>query len=392
MRRMVIALTLVLLLPAPALARAEWKKRIDRTIGSASVSVAVREEGRFLYRHLHRNKRVPASNQKLLLSMAMFDRVATNARIRTTAALDADGDLWLLGHGDPSVTGGGRYAEQLPFEPTRLGVLARAVRDSGITAVAGRVMGSTGYFARDWGAPGWRPDFAARWCPLPSALTFDGNVANGDHISDPEQRAARSFTKKLENIGVRVSGSPGSGTPTQDVTEIAEIASPSMTTLLQYTNRKSSNFFAEVLGKRLGVLRSGVPGTMAKGAAAIRAWAARHDVEIVARDSSGLSYDNRIAASGMVRLLGYAEDESWGTTLRKLLPGAGEGTLEDRFNGVRLRAKTGSLDGVSALSGWVWLRRLDTWAEFSILSRGFGYAAGKAIEDRIVRELTRNAR
>ena len=391
MRRIALSLLLVLLLPAPAFARAEWKKRIDRTIGAASVSVAVREEGRFLYRHLHRTKRVPASNQKLLLSMAMFDLLPTNARIRTTAAVDANGSLWLLGHGDPTVTGGGRFARALPFEPTRLGVLARDVRDAGITAVT-RVMGSTGYFARDWGAPGWRPDFASRWCPLPSALSFNGNVAGGDHINDPEVRAARSFTKKLEELGVRVTGSPGSGTPSGDVTEVAEIASPSLTTLLQYTNRKSSNFFAEVLGKRLGVLRSGTPGTTAKGAAAIRTWAGRRDVGIVARDSSGLSYDNRVAAAGMVRLLGYADDEPWGTTLRKLLPGAGEGTLEDRFNGVRLRAKTGSLDGVSALSGWVWIRRLDTWAEFSILSRGFSYTAGKAIEDRIVRELTRNAR
>ena len=387
-----MVLVLVLLVPTPALARAEWKKRIDRTIGSAAVSVAVREEGRFLYRHLHRTKRVPASNQKLLLSMAMLDRLPANARIRTTAALDADGNLWLLGHGDPTVTGGGSFARRLPFEPTRLGVLARAVRKGGVAAVSGRVMGSTGYFARDWGAPGWRPDFASRWCPLPSALTFNGNVANGNHIDDPEARAARSFTKKLEDIGVRVSGSPGSGTPSGDLTEVAETASPPMTTLLQYTNRKSSNFFAEVLGKRLGVLRSGTPGTTAKGADAIRAWAGGRDVEITARDSSGLSYENRVAASGMVRLLGYAEDEPWGTTLRKLLPGAGEGTLEDRFNGVRISAKTGSLDGVSALSGWLWLRRLDTWAEFSILSRGFGYTAGKAIEDRIVRELTRNAR
>jgi D-alanyl-D-alanine carboxypeptidase/D-alanyl-D-alanine-endopeptidase (penicillin-binding protein 4) len=322
----------------------------------------------------------------------MFDRVQPNGRIRTTAASDSDGDLWLLGHGDPTVTGGGSFARRLPFEPTRLGVLARAVRDAGVTVVTGRVMGSTGYFAHDWGAPGWKSDFAARWCPLPSALTFNGNSVNGNHISDPELRAARSFTKKLEGLGIRVAGAPGSGSPSSQVTEVAEIASPRLKTLLQYTNRKSSNFFAEVLGKRLGVLRSGVPGTMAKGAAAIRVWAERLGVDLVARDSSGLSYDNRIAAAGMVRLLGHAEDQPWGTTLRKLLPGAGQGTLEDRFNGVRLRAKTGSLDGVSALSGWIWLRRLDAWAEFSIMSRGFSYSAGKALEDRIVRELTRNAR
>ena len=35
-----------------------------------------------------------------------------------------------------------------------------------------------------------------------------------------------------------------------------------------------------------------------------------------------------------------------------------------------VRAKTGTLDGVSALSGWVWLEHRDAWGEFSIVSRG----------------------
>jgi D-alanyl-D-alanine carboxypeptidase/D-alanyl-D-alanine-endopeptidase (penicillin-binding protein 4) len=395
MRRSVLLVVLVLLIalfPTRAFARAEWKKRIDRMIGSASVGVAVREEGRYLYRHGHRDKRIPASNQRLLLSMALFDRVAPDDRIRTSAALDASGDLWLLGRGDPTVTGGGDFARRLPFEPTRLGLLAREVRDAGVTVVSGSVMGSTGYFARDWGAPGWKPDFDERWCPLPTALAFNGNTVGSTHVSDPEERAARSFTKKLEDLGIRVVDAPGSGAPPAELTTVADVSSPPLTTLLQYTNRKSSNFFAEVLGKRLGVLRRGVPGTTAKGADAIRVYAGRQGVDIAARDSSGLSYENRIAPSGMVRLLGDAEDEEWGATLRNLLPGANEGTLEDRLNGVRIRAKTGSLDGVSALSGWLWLRRLDTWAEISIMSRGFSYTSGKALEDRIVRELTRNGR
>ena len=48
------------------------------------------------------------------------------------------------------------------------------------------------------------------------------------------------------------------------------------------------------------------------------------------------------------------------------LPAAGEGTLRHRLGGVRLRAKTGTLDNVSALSGWVWNDATDGWIEFSI--------------------------
>ena len=80
---------------------------------------------------------------------------------------------------------------------------------------------------------------------------------------------------------------------------------------------------------------------------------------------------NRVSAAGIVRLLQIAERAPWGETLRGTLPAAGEGTLHDRLAGVTLRAKTGTLIDVSALSGWVWLEREDDWAEFSILSSRF---------------------
>ena len=162
--------------------------------------------------------------------------------------------------------------------------------------------------------------------------------------------------------------------------------------MVRYMNRRSSNFFAEVFGKRLGLERSGFPGTIAKGAAAIEAWAKTHGVGLTAYDSSGLSYDNRVSPNGLVKLLGVAEDETWGEALRSSLPGADQGTLEDRLKGVRVRAKTGSLTNISTLSGYVWLRQRKTWAEFSILSRGMSKTYASAVEDDIVRILTREAR
>ena len=78
--------------------------------------------------------------------------------------------------------------------------------------------------------------------------------------------------------------------------------------------------------------------------------------------------------------------------MRSTLPTGGEGTLENRLHGVRVRAKTGTLDGVSTLSGWVRLRRADSWAEFSIMSRGMSKSRAVQIEDRIVRLLRKRAR
>jgi D-alanyl-D-alanine carboxypeptidase/D-alanyl-D-alanine-endopeptidase (penicillin-binding protein 4) len=155
-------------------------------------------------------------------------------------------------------------------------------------------------------------------------------------------------------------------------------------------NHDSDNFYAEVLGKRLGVETYGAPGTIARGAAAIASWIRGHGVRDRAYDSSGLSYGNRIAPAGVTRLLQVANHEPWGPILRNGLAAPGErGTLKDRLKGIRVRAKTGTLEFVSALSGWVWLRRLGTWAEFSIMSRGMYADQAKSIEDSIVRLTTR---
>jgi len=84
-------------------------------------------------------------------------------------------------------------------------------------------------------------------------------------------------------------------------------------------------------------------------------------------------------------LLWDAGGASWGPTLRASLPAGGQGTLKDRLRDIRIRAKTGTLDDASALSGWVWLERTGGWVEFSILSSGFNEWTAKTIEDRIVR-------
>jgi D-alanyl-D-alanine carboxypeptidase/D-alanyl-D-alanine-endopeptidase (penicillin-binding protein 4) len=153
--------------------------------------------------------------------------------------------------------------------------------------------------------------------------------------------------------------------------------------LLTKMLRPSDNFIAEMLGKRLGVETRGVPGTIAKGAAAIEAWTDDHGAGFTLYDNSGLSYANRVTAQGIVRLLWFAEDQPWGPDLRRALPTGGQGTLRHRLRGVDVRAKTGSLDDVSALSGWVKVHSGD-WVEFSVLSFGMSKSTASAIEDRIV--------
>lgn len=370
---------------ALAVVQAAWMNRIDELTGGRQVSVSVGLDGEFLYQRRETVPRTPASNQKLVLSMALLDELGVDHHVVTHAAAETvkngvvQGDLWILGRGDPSIDGGD------------LTTLARVIEDAGIARITGSVMGSTGYFSHDWSAPGWDPDFPKLFIPLPTALTYNGNVAGGVHISDPERRAAVALTDELESRGINVKGKPGAGSDPGGLEDVATIESPKLTVLLRRQNVQSVNFYAEVLGKLLGAERSGVPGTIAKGAAAIDGWASDHGASVTARDCSGLSYDNRVTAQGLVKLLWFADDASWGTALRKTLPTGDQGTLEDRLNGVQVRAKTGTLTDISALSGWVWLEEEETWAEFSILSSGMSKTTAAAIEDSIVRTLLHNA-
>ncbi|MFN2525117.1 MAG: D-alanyl-D-alanine carboxypeptidase/D-alanyl-D-alanine-endopeptidase, partial [Actinomycetota bacterium] len=392
-----LAASLLVALAEPAAARAHWKERIDRLIGERSIGVAVADEGRDVYTRFARRRRVPASNEKLLLSMALFDELGTERRITTSAAIAGRiedgvlrGDLWILGRGDPSF-GSGAYDKALPFRGTLIGRLARRVIGAGVVEVTGRVIGSTSYFSHDWYALGWERDFASRYVALPSALSYEGNVVRGKHIDNPEYVAARAFKRRLQELGVLVHGRAKAAPEPNVVTEIARVTSAPLEVFARYMNRKSSNFFAEVLGKLLGVEIYGSPGTIDKGAAVIESWASSHGQNVDALDSSGLSYANRASAMSLVNLLGIAEDKPWGGALRRGLPQGGQGTLKDRLHGIKLRAKTGTLDGVSALSGWVWLDRRGSWAEFSILSSGMAKSTASAIEDKIVRILQRRA-
>jgi D-alanyl-D-alanine carboxypeptidase/D-alanyl-D-alanine-endopeptidase (penicillin-binding protein 4) len=363
-----------------------WKSKIDHLVAGKSIGVSVREAGEFLYRRTDKKRRAPASNEKLLLSMAILDRLDPDVRIETTAKAPnvkpngvVPGNLWLIGRGDPNLG------------PGKLGSLAREVKQSGVIKIKGSVMGGISYFAHDWWAPGWKPYFPKDHIPLPSALTYKGNVVGGKHISNPEHRAAGALTRQLRNRGVQVAGKAGAGVPPKGLERVAAVRSPTLIVLLRKMLRPSNNFRAELLGKWLAVERQGPPGTIAGGTAAIAAWAKSLGVGIVAHDSSGLSYSNRVSPRGMVRLLDEVEDLAWGEDLMAALPGPGQGTLQGRLSRVPVKAKTGTLTEISALSGWVYLKATGTWAEFSVISRGMSTSAAKALEDKIVRIIWKNA-
>ncbi len=337
-------------------------------------SIAVAAGGELIYERDAARRRAPASVQKLLLSMALFDefgpghRITT--RVMTRSVTDGTaGDLWVVGGGDPTIVSGGGDVMH-----TGLKQLAHRIVRSEIRTVTGRVIADASLFGADWDAPGWQP-WAQSFVAQPTALALDGNT-----YAHPPRAFSAALTKALEQRGIAVRKPPASGTTPDSATEVARVRSSPLRLMVRTMNEDSSNFTAEMLGKLLGAKTFGPPGTIAKGARAIEQWAHRHGVTIEAHDSCGLSYDNRVAATDIVRLLEVARRRPWGRSLYRVLPSPGEGTLEGRLPGLDAHAKTGTIwSGDSALAGWVRLRKGGI-AEFAILARD----EPKALEDEIV--------
>jgi D-alanyl-D-alanine carboxypeptidase len=358
----------------------DWIDRIDDVVGRRSISVAIGNDGEPWYRHRAWVRRPPASNEKLLLSMALLNRFELTRTIRTramaaTAPADGvlQGDLWIVGAGDPE-TGFGAMSS-----------LADQLVSAGLTKIRGRVIGATSPFVRDWWARGWRDYFPSVFVQIPTALTFRGNQAPaGWHVRDPERRAAVDLTHRLRRRGVEITRTPRMAPAPNGLQTRAEVRSAPLRAIMRRMNVWSSNLRAEVLGKHLGGARFGKP-SIDGGARAIRAFVRAQGLEVTTYDSSGLSYSNRISPQAILQLLWFADAQTWGEPLRNTLPMGGQGTLKGRLEKIQIHAKTGTLIDVSALSGWVWLEQSQEWAEFSILSSGIDAGKAKFLENRIVR-------
>jgi len=169
---------------------------------------------------------------------------------------------------------------------------------------------------------------------------------------------------------------------------LASHTSPELLDYLTVVNHESHNLFAEMIIKTIGKVATG-EGSFEGGARAVQSFAileAGVEAEqIVAIDGSGLSKSNRTSAGALVRLLLHvAGSDNWDAFV-STLPEAGRSLR--RMYGTRaarnLRAKTGTIDGVSALTGVVTTRDGETLL-FSILSNELrSTGAAKRIEDRI---------
>jgi D-alanyl-D-alanine carboxypeptidase/D-alanyl-D-alanine-endopeptidase (penicillin-binding protein 4) len=357
--------------------------------------------GRVLFTRRAGSARTPASNEKVLTTGTALLRFGAAGRLRTSVlgsgSLGADGiyrgTLYLHGGGDPTF-GSAAFNRDAYGTGATIDGLAQQLADAGITRVEGPVVGDESYFDLLRGDPeaGYgRSGFLEGQL---SALVYERGLTSGGGAfqSKPATFAAARLIDALKRLGVRVSqGALEGGTPA-GATELAGVDSPDMATLARLTNRPSDNFFAETLLKGLGA-RFGGAGSTAVGAEVVKAQLRRFGLSAHVIDGSGLSFSDSTSPRTLVRFLIAVRHSAVDAAFERSLSVAGRsGTLAGRMNGTaaagRCRGKTGTLPGVSALSGYCDSRSGHTIA-FSFLMNRVGVSAARSLQDSMAIAIAR---
>lgn len=387
--------------------------------------------------------RAPASNQKILVGAAAIAKLGRDFSFETRISVGEGGDLMVAGEGDPNLSG--RF---FGGDPTKvLRAMARDVRAKGVQRVRDLVLDAS-RFDGQYVHPEWPTDQLDRWyCAPVAALVYNdscwdvtvlpgpfpgapsrllvqpnllapqfanrcetvrggkqvvhiGRAQESDFevrgqvvlasagveanvtVRDPVRFFGEAFRAALAAEGVRVDGAVREG-KLDGAREILAYRSDLARTLkVMLTN--SQNLYAECVFKRLG------EGSFASGAEALAAALASIGVPtdgLDARDGSGLSKENRVTARTVYEALQAMRDEP---IFVEGLASGGEGTLGKRYRelGGRVRAKTGTIKGVSALSGYVTGRDGGRYV-FSILANGASTVRARRLQDLVVTSLSK---
>ncbi len=347
--------------PAPPRATASLGSRVSAALSAATartVSAAVDVDGLgAVLRRDAGHALPPASTQKSYVATAALLAVGPDSRLRTEVAATGTatagvlpGPLYLVAGGDPYLTRSGLQA------------LAKAVRDSGVTSVQGLRLDDSRYdlLRRN---PGWKSSWVPGELGPLSAFALDRNGYRTDraYLEDPALPNAAVFRDLLRAAGVTVDGSVTRARRPAGATTIAERTSGPLSAVTSRLLKASDNFAAEMLVKEVGRVVRGEGSTKA-GLSAVKAVLSEQGVPFgTSSDGSGLSSYDRQTTAGQVLLLTAVGRSTVATQLRAGLPVACvDGTLKKRMCSTaaarNVTAKTGTLSGVTALSGYATTR------------------------------------
>lgn len=338
---------------------------------------------------------IPYSNTKLITAGAALYYLGADYRFSTQFLTDGvlkdgvvEGNMYLKATGDPSITG----SDVIGF----ISQLAQL----GITKI-------TGDFRCDYFDYDEKPyvegaalnDVAEYWCSPVFALIDDRNYV--DRSVPGRERFQFMFTcdpltqlvKKIEIsslvdvfsmyvreicswYGITVQGEFGLGHVPDGAIVVIDHTSAPLPVLIADMLEHSYNIDADSLFKRIGAHCFGVPGTWEKGAKAIDDFLENKvgisSGEFHLEDGSGVSRNNSISTSSMVKFLSWMSRSPLSEIFMECLPVSGEEKcIRGRVAGKPTRSMTrgGEVSTISALSGFVYNKHEPTMI-FSIMFDG----------------------
>jgi D-alanyl-D-alanine carboxypeptidase/D-alanyl-D-alanine-endopeptidase (penicillin-binding protein 4) len=327
-----------------------------------------------------------ASNMKLFTTATALAKLGPEFRIPTKVFRDGPvdakgvlhGSLYLQGGGDPALGTPSFYNGYFGGLGTNLFALTPQIKAAGIRSITGRLYADDTIFDRRRGVADSGYATSPYIGPL-SGLAFNSGFSGSNSASgfssDPARLATTKLVRSLRGAGISLPPQIALRPTPPNAERVALVQSPALDRIANLTDVYSNNYFAEMLIKLLGA-RFGGAGTTAAGANVVEAFARSHGSVVQAVDGSGLTRSNRTSPREVIDLLlGMQEEEAGEEFIQDLALTGQEGTVASRMEGTaaygRCRTKTGTISGVSNLSGYCFNRSGRVMA-FSILMAGVG--------------------
>jgi D-alanyl-D-alanine carboxypeptidase/D-alanyl-D-alanine-endopeptidase (penicillin-binding protein 4) len=218
-------------------------------------------------------------------------------------------------------------------------------------------------------------------------------------VDDPRLLAGYALRAVLKQLGVEMKGEVRTGGAGQNGL-LAAHRSTSLGEMLSALGKESDNFYAEMLFKAIGAKAKGRPASADGGAEAVRKALEElgaFEAGVVVKNGSGLFDADRTTPAATTSLLrAMARDAFAGPEyVSQLSIGGNDGTLRHRFrewgDSRAIRAKTGTLDAVAALSGYVLPPAGREGVAFSVLVNGISgkVNAARGSMDKVVDAVAR---
>lgn len=316
---------------------------------------------------------LPASNIKLLTATAVLSKIDPDRRLATSVHRSANSDVLVLKAGGDVLLGIGESDPEAVLGHAGLATLAEDTAQQLDGAGPYRVVLDDTLFVGPVLNASWQEGDiqAGEIAPIyPIAINsswLDESKQSGPRAEDGALVAAAAFREALIAAGVDVGpGIERQGMP-EDAAVIASVESATVEQQVEHMLRTSDNYLAEVLA-RLAADASGRPASFGGGLETIAEVINGLEVPtegMVLGDAAGLSPRNRVTPqqlAGVVRVLLRTDKRALRHVLHGLPVAGLSGTLAGRYNDAGastfagagfVRAKTGTLNAVTALSGYV---------------------------------------